>query len=141
MSDDKQNHKEQYAKSVCFFLAELLRTRKIDLKRAAEIAQKVMDNINLIDTEQDFSRLIKGMSADFEELFQLEERLQLNISFNERRDLDDLVREFVASILPQDTNLAFVVLQEAVKDNVQSEDLCVKFPQFREFILKTHESR
>ncbi|MEJ0021188.1 MAG: hypothetical protein WDN47_01260 [Candidatus Doudnabacteria bacterium] len=128
--------KNEYAKSVCYFLAEELRIRKISLSRAAEIAQKVVDNINLIDTEQDFLRLIKDLSSDFDELFQLEERIQFGIQISQRKQLEEKVREFVADILPQDTKMALEILQEAIREEIKAEDLRKDFPKFNQFLEK-----
>jgi hypothetical protein len=128
--------KEQYAKAVCFFLAEQLRVRRIGLDRAAEIAQKVVDNLNLIDTEQDFLRFIKELSKDFDELFQLEERISMSIHISKRKELEGKVREFVVNILPADTATALQILQEAIRDEIKIEDLTMKFPQFRQFLEK-----
>jgi len=130
------NQKDQYAKSVCFFLAEEIRVKQMSLPRAAEIAQKVVDNLNLIDSEQDFLRFIKELSKDFEELFQLQERIQMDIHISTRKNLENKVREFVANILPQDTNLALRLLQEAIKDEINTDDLCKKFPEFQQFLLR-----
>lgn len=131
---DSSNQKDEYAKSTCYFLAELLRTRKISLKRAAEIGQKLIDHINLIDTEQDFLKLVKELSADFEELNTLEDRVQMSIVISERKSLEHKVLDFVAFILPQDAQSAQAILQEAVKEDARLEDLCGKFPQFSQFI-------
>jgi hypothetical protein len=133
--------KDEYAKAVCYFLAELLRTRKITLTRSAEIAQKVVDHINLIDSEEDFLRLIKEMTSDFEELFQLTERIHMNIKVDTRKDLDGQVREFVIRTLPQDTKLALDVLLSAIQQDAKVDDLCVKFPQFKEFLTTNHNER
>lgn len=131
---DSSNQKDEYAKSASYFLAELLRTRKISLKRAAEIGQKLIDHINLIDTEQDFLKLVKELSADFEELNTLEDQVQMSIVISERKSLEHKVLDFVAFILPQDAQSAQAILQEAVKEDVRLEDLCGKFPQFSQFI-------
>lgn len=131
---DFSNQKDEYAKSASYFLAELLRTRKISLKRVAEIGQKVIDHINLIDTEQDFLKLVKELSADFEELNTLGDRVQMSIGISQRKSLEHKVLDFVAFILPQDTTVALAILQEAVKEDVRLEDLCGKFPRFGQFI-------
>ncbi len=130
--------KEQYAKSVCFFLAELLRTRKVELKRAAEIAQKVVENINLLETEQDFLRLIKELAADFEELFHLERRVTFNIQVSDREKLESEVREFAVVAITRDPVLVTSVLTEAMKQGSSIRELSSKFPQFQEFTTAKH---
>lgn len=140
MTNEASDPKELYAKSLCYFLAEMLRTRKIELKRAADIGQKFAQNVNLIDTEKDYLRFIKDMSSDFEELFFLGQRIEITVTTNPQRELETRVREFVASILPLDTNLALLVLEKSIKDDASVEALRKKFPKFDQFISQNYES-
>ena len=126
--------KEEYAKAVCMFLAEMLRTRKVSLARSAEIAQKVVDNINFIDTEEDFLRLIKERPSDYEELFKLQKIVLLDVERAERRDMEEVVREYVINIMGADARQALDVLVEAVKQEAQLPQLCTKFPKLKEFM-------
>lgn len=138
MTQAAADQKNEYAKSVCYFLAEELRVRNISLERAAEIAQKVVDNINLIDTEEDFLKLIKDLSRDFEELFRLERRIQIGIKISKRKELEAMVRQFVINILPQDTAMALQILKETIRDGIMEEDLRKDFPKF-DLFLKENE--
>ena len=131
---DSQNNKNEYARHISLFLAELLRTRKIGLERAAEIAQKVVENINLIDSEHNFLQFVKELTLDFDELFPFEERVHLRVHTGQRRDLERKVRGYAVHIMSQDMNEALAILQEAIKDEIQLPDLCVKFPQFKQFV-------
>ncbi len=131
--------KNDYAKSVSLFLAELLRTRKINLKRAADIAQKVVQNINLIDTERHFLQFVKELASDFEELFPFEELVHLHIHSTDRRDLEHKVRLFVAHIMSSDQPQALNLLQESLRNDVTSAELYAKFPQFRQFTERNIE--
>lgn len=128
--------KEEYAKAVCFFLSEMLRTHKISLERSAEIAQRILENINLLDTEEDFLKLIKELSKDFEELVKLEERAYYRVEQSDRKNLDHIVREFVIYTIAEDLKLAASLLQEVVNKKSTPEELCAKYPQFNEFISK-----
>lgn len=127
------SQKEEYAKAVCYFLAELLRNHRVSLPRAAEISEKVVGNINLIDTEHQFLEFIHVLSKDFEELIQFTERIDMHMKSNEREQLEIQVREFVISYIGSDLATAFAVLNEAVRENCRHEDLCQKFPQFHQF--------
>jgi hypothetical protein len=133
-----QPSKEEYAKIVCLFLAELLRTRKITLMRAAEVCQKVTDNINLVDSEVHFLSLVKQLSADFEELTHLQTLANLHVQMSQRTDLEEKVRAFVISTLVQDPHQALEILQEAVKADIHLNDLVQRFPQFQQFINLNH---
>ena len=128
------NRKEEYAKQICLFLAELLRTHRITLERAAEIAERVTQNINLIDSEEQFLGLVKTMTADFQELFNLGQRVDMHIGVNKRMAMENNVREFVITFLAKDATLALNVLQEAIKEHVGVNDLCARFPEFKQFI-------
>lgn len=128
--------KEEYAKAVCFFLSEMLRTHKISFERSAEIAQRILENINLIDTEEDFLKLIKELSKDFEELVKLEEQAYFRVEQNDRKSLDHIVREFVIYTIAEDLKLALTLLQEVVNKKCTPEELCAKYPQFDQFVEK-----
>ncbi|MBI2355658.1 MAG: hypothetical protein HYV13_00440 [Candidatus Doudnabacteria bacterium] len=127
-------NKEQYAKLVCLFLAEQLRVKRISLRRAADIAQKVTENLSLIDSEQDFLRLIKELSNDFEELFTFEERVFFWVHTNERNNLEATVRAFAIETIPQDPKLALDVMLAAINDETRLDDLKQKFPSFAQFL-------
>jgi len=136
---DQQAKKEQYAKTVCLFLAEQLRVKKIGLQRAADIAQKVVYNINLMDTEADFLRLVKELSKDFDELFRLEDRVFFNMIADERKQMENLVRNFAIQILSQDPNMALDIMLEAIKEETKVETLAAKFPKFNDYIRTKNE--
>ena len=131
---DTSSQKNEYAKHLSLFLAELLRTRKIDLYRAAEIAQKVVENINLVDSEQHFLKLVKELTLDFQELNAFDDRVHFHIQISERKDLEQKVRAFVVNIMTTDENLALQILQESTKEETKLQDLCGKFPLFKQFI-------
>jgi hypothetical protein len=136
MQDIKLQNKNDYARAVCHFLAEGLRTRKIGLKRAAEIAKKVVDHMNLLDTERDFLKLVKELSIDFQELVKLEDRIYLYIKSDDRSRMETSVKEFAVKLISQDTKLALQIMEEAIKDGADLKQLEDKFPQFKEFINK-----
>jgi len=131
---DTVNPKEEYARSVCYFLAELLRNHQVSLPRAAEISEKVVSNINLLDNERQFLEFIQDLSRDFEELVQFTKRIDMHMQVSEREKLEIQVREFVISSLGTDLQTAFGVLSEAIKAGTRQENLCQKFPQFKQFI-------
>jgi hypothetical protein len=132
---DRIKQKDEFAKCICFFLAEQLRTKKITLKRAAEIAEKMLANINLLDTERDFLRLTKELSKDFEELVHLEEQANFRVIEDDRQTNEGLVREFVICTLAEDLKTATAILQDAVSAQGENiETLKAKYPTFKKFI-------
>lgn len=126
--------KEEYAKCVCLFLAEGLRNHKISLKRAADIGQKVIDHLNLVDSEQDFLRLVKDLESDFEELISLEKIVLLNSQKSDREKMEALVREYVIAEMAADPKLSLSLLTAATNDQATLTDLKNKFPQFAGYL-------
>jgi signal transduction histidine kinase len=131
--------KEQYAQMVCLFLAEALRTRRISLQRAAEIAEKFLQNLSLLDTENDFLSLIKELAKDFDELDVLESRVAKSKETTEKRRLESLVKEFVIGILATDVKMAMSILQDASTDNAKLSDLGAKYPAFKNYLSKNDQ--
>ncbi|MBX4186850.1 MAG: hypothetical protein KW802_01140 [Candidatus Doudnabacteria bacterium] len=131
---DTLQSKNEYAKHVSLFLAELLRTRKIDLERAADIAQKVLQNINLIDNEQHFLQFVKELSRDFEELFPFETKMQMHVRSNVRKDVERKVQSYAVHMMSHDMGESLAILQEAIRDEVNLVQLCQKFPKFQQYI-------
>ena len=129
-----QDQKNEYAKSVALFLAELLRTRKISISRASEIAGRVVNNINLIDTEEDFLKLIKELMSDFDELDHLHKLVTEKIQISKRVNLENRVREFASQTIITDLTLAANILSDAVSYNCTLEALCAKYPSFKQFM-------
>ncbi|MBI3952503.1 MAG: hypothetical protein HY336_00940 [Candidatus Doudnabacteria bacterium] len=132
--DPTKDKKEEYAKLVCFFLAEQLRVHKISLRRACEIGQKVLDNINLVESEEDFLRLVSELSKDFEELLGLEKRTFFYVEETKRSSMEQAVRDFVILNLVNDMPQAVGLLSEAVKESADTSRLCQLFPKFSQFL-------
>jgi hypothetical protein len=133
MPEDKKEH---FARAVCLFLAEGLRTKNIGLHRAAEIAQKVLDHINLLDTEHDFLSLIKELGNDFEELSGLEKKIIKDKILKERKDLEDQVRKFSIQMLENNSQQALSILHDAAEEKSTIESLTKKYPDFKTFLQK-----
>lgn len=129
-----QINKEEYAKAVCLFLSEQLRTHKISLQRAADIASKIVSNLNLIDTEHDFLQLIKELSKEFEILIRLEEKVFFYAQINERKRMEQLVREFVIGYFASDSKMVLELLLEAIRSETTIAVLEQKFPVFSRFV-------
>lgn len=123
--------KNQYGHMLCLFLAEGIRTRKIALRRSAEIAEHVLRHINLLETEADFLMLVKELSKDFEELVPLEGKMLICQDLGVKRDLELLVKDYVVSILPTDSITALNILQDASTGKFTLELLQSKYPEFK----------
>ena|SRR3989338_2336501 len=129
--------KNEYAKAVCYFLAEQLRVHKISLARAADIAAKFLQNINLVNSELDFLRLVKELSKDFEELGRLESIVYFRIVEKGRDELERIVRDCVVVTLATDPDLALSMLKEAIHPQAELVSLAKKFPVLNQYITKS----
>lgn len=127
-------NKNQFAYMVCLFLAEGMRTRKLSLKRAGEIAEKVLANINLIDTEEDFLKLVKELSKDFDELVLLENKVLKQRILDQKRNMESHVRNFSIQILPSNPKLALLILEKAAENDMTVETLAQTFPEFDQYL-------
>ncbi|MGE5392841.1 MAG: hypothetical protein ACM3NH_03810 [Candidatus Saccharibacteria bacterium] len=132
--EESVQKKQEYARAVCVFLADGLRSKRIPLQHAAEIAEKVVENINLIDSEEDFLKFIKNLSKDFEEMVRLEDRVYLNMKIDKRKTLEAKVRGFVVMLLQSDLRQSVEILDEAVKGEADIDALGTKFPKFRQYL-------
>lgn len=121
---------------VCQFLAEGMRSRKLTLKRASEITEKVLANYNLIDSEADFLSLIKELSKDFEELSKLEKDVLKQRHMDQRRHMENLVKDYVISNLHLHPQVSLTIMEEASKESSNLEALKQKFPEFNLFVQK-----
>jgi hypothetical protein len=130
----RENNKNEYARHVALFLAELLRTRRISLDRAAEISQRVVENLNLIDTENHFLEFVKHLAKDFQELFPLEDRINLRIRTKSRSELEKQVEAYATHIMSKDLDQSLAILQEAAKEDLKLIEFYAKFPDFKLYI-------
>jgi hypothetical protein len=130
---------DHYAKMVCLFLAEGLRSRRITLPRASEIAEKVLAHINLIDTESAFLSLIKELSHDFEEIRPLHGKVLEEQQSTDRRKVERLVEQYAVQLLPTDPKQAMAILDIASKQAISLNLLSVQFPDFKRFYDQHHD--
>jgi hypothetical protein len=128
--------KKDFARATCLFLAEELRYHKVCLRRAAEIAEKMLDNMNLMDKEEDFLRLVKELSKDFEELEGLEKQVYRHMQDVDRSRMEFCVQQFVIHNVSRDPKLSLNILQDATAEDANFELLTLKYPEFKKFVLE-----
>lgn len=133
MLESEQN---QYGRMFCMFLAEGLRSRRISLKRSADIAEHFLKHANLLHNELDFLALVRELTKDFEELLIFENQMVKNRERADKRSLDSLVKDFVVSTLPKNPELSLGILQDAASGTFDLERLKAKYPDFSKFTQK-----
>ena len=130
--------KEKLAKAVCLFLAEMLRTREVTLRRGAEIAAQVVDQLGEIKSEIHFLEIVREMEYEFQELKQLEKDLVFYHEVDKREKMEKLVRQYAVNYLPDNPEAAVDIMEEALKPDITLEDLAKKFVDFAKFINKNN---
>lgn len=135
-SNTTEEKRELFAKQVCLFAAEHLRDSRLTLSQIRVIISSVTQNINLVDTEEDALKLIKELSKDYHSLVKLEKIIFLSLEQSKRERLRTLVIEYVSKLLIKDPKAAAEITEEAVKDNIDIDQLQTKFPEFKKFILE-----
>ena len=138
-SNEVQEKRELFAKQVCLFAAEHLRDSRLTLSQVRVIISSVAQNINLVDTEEDALSLIKELSKDYHSLLKLEKIVFMNLELSNRERLKTLVIEYVSKLLVKDPKKAAEITEEAVKDNINLDQLTNKFPEFKRFIGEKNE--
>jgi hypothetical protein len=124
---------EHYGRMVCLFLAEGLRTRHISVKRAADIAEKVLAHFNLLDSETAFMSFVKELSLEFQELGKLQSKIVKDSHHANRRGWEKAVQEYATGILHSDSRHALDILESASHPDAKLEDILKKFPRFKQF--------
>lgn len=119
---------------MCLFLAEMLRTRRVSLRRGADIAAAIVVKLDQIQSEAEFLQLVKQLEYEFQELQHLEQDLTFYHKVSQREKLEKLVREFAIQNLPDDPHRAVALMEEALLPGVELSELTKNFPDFGEFV-------
>lgn len=133
--------KEKYIKILCLFLAEEMRVHNIELDRAAFVARKVMQNINLLDSEKDFLSLIKELSKDFNELVRFGQHLEYSSAIKSRRNWEQFVTDYVVSNLTNNMHTALQIVEDASQPDMSLDILKKKYPEFGDYIVKISKEK
>jgi len=133
---DRAELKEKLARAVCLFLAEMLRTRKLNLDRSAEIAARVVERLDKIETELNFLEAVRQLEFEFQELNILEQDLINLYGMSERKKMENYVRQYAIHRLPNNPEAAVEIMEEALKPDTTLDDLAAKFSEFAKFLEK-----
>ena len=128
--------KEQCARAACLFFAEELRSNRLKIGRAAEMAKLITQNMNLVDTDLDFLVLLENLGASDDAFLLLHKRIKHLIQKDTKTRNETLVHKFVLETLPFNSELARKILHDSVDEGLNLESLCVKYPQLRQFVNK-----
>lgn len=121
------------------FLAEVIRSRRISLRRAAEVSQHVIALFPQVKSEKDVLALLTEVEKDFEEIVVLKQALHFGYSETDIRVYEHEIKEYAAGIFTKDMPSSVSFLQEASKPDMDIVKLCLRYPDFCQFLLKDPE--
>jgi hypothetical protein len=126
--------KNEYAKQASLYLANLLRSNKITLIRAGQIAGQISSNINLLDTYEHYSKFLQSLSREFPELADLKVKIDSSSQNLRRKELEQKVQQFAVKIMASDSKQAHAIIEEVMREGITQQKLMEKFPNFGEFV-------
>ena len=117
------------------FLAEVLRSRTTSLRRAAEISHRVITTISSASDEAETLSKLVELEKDFEEVTALKQALHFGHKESDTKVYEKEIKEYASKTFSRDMVLSSIFLQEAAKSDMTIQKLCVKYPDFCNFML------
>jgi hypothetical protein len=120
---------------VALFLAEIIRTRRTSLGRAAEIANRVVRNLPQIRNEEDALAMLTDIEQDFGEVENLKQALHFGYKDSDIKVYEKEIKDYASEVLKDSMENSTGFLQEASMPGTTIQQLCLKYPDFCEFLL------
>jgi hypothetical protein len=124
-----------FVQLVAFFLAEIIRSRRTSIRRAAEISELIIRNMSSLVSESAALNWIEEIEHDFEELTNLRQALRFNYDASSIQVYEKEIREFAAALFQQDMAKSASFLKDAAKANNTIQELCIQYPEFCSFLI------
>jgi len=125
-----------FVQLVAYFLAEVIRSRRTSLRRAAEISQRVIDHIQELVSEDQALAWVTNIEKEFEEISSLKMALHFNYQASEVEVYEKEIKEFASGLFEQDLALSASFLKDASSVDNSIQQLCIKYPGFCEYLMK-----
>ncbi len=119
---------------VALFLAEAIRSRRTSLPRAAEISNRVVSSMGKLNSEGQALELLTNIEKDFEEVTNLKQALHFGIHSSDIKVYETEIRDYASKIFASDMNLSNAFLQDAARPGATIQQLCLKYPDFCEYL-------
>jgi hydroxymethylpyrimidine pyrophosphatase-like HAD family hydrolase len=135
MSDNLKNLKNLIA----MFFSENLRSRRTSIGRAAEIARRVLELLPKFDSEGQVLSGLWEIEKDFVEIGELRHALHFGYNPSEIIVYEKEVKEYAADVFKNNMAKSVAFLQDAAKPTMSIQELCIRYPQFCEFLVNKTE--
>jgi hypothetical protein len=120
---------------VALFLAEAIRSKRTSLYRAAEISERVLNILPKIKSETDALSMLTEIESDFQEVTALKQALHFGYKASDIKIYEDEIKIFASKIFEKDITMSNTFLQDATKPGTNIQELCLKYPNFCNFLL------
>jgi len=124
---------------IALFLAEIIRSRKTSLSRAAEISQRVLHMLPNMNSESQALTMLTEIEKDFEEISTLKQVLHFGVQESQMTIYEDDIKEFAAHIFVKNIDLSASFLKDAAKPGMTIQKLCLTHPEFCQYLLSHPE--
>lgn len=119
---------------VALFLAETIRSRRTSLSRAAEISGRVIARLPFVKSEGQALVMLTEIEKDFEEVTALKQALHFGYKPYDVKIYEEEIKAYAAKIFEKDINKSNIFLQDAAQPGIAIQQLCLKYPDFCEYL-------
>ncbi len=128
-------------KLVGLFLAEIIRSRRTSIRRAAEISRHVLKAVSEIHSEEQALSMLSNVERDFEEVLILKQALHFGNEVSSVNYYEPEIKQYAAELFEHDMTESAAFLQDAAQDTASVQELCIKYPGFCQFLLSTSKQK
>lgn len=132
---------DDFKKLVALFLSEIIRSRKTSLRRAAEIAGRVVKSLPILSDEKLILNFLTEVEKDFEEVGSLKQVLHFGYKEYDIRVFEHEIKQYAAQVFEQNMITSVNFLNDASSPNINIQELCLKYPDFCSFLLNFEGKR
>ena len=124
---------------VSIFFSETLRSRRTSVRRAADIAKRVADILPNFSSESQVLNSLWDIEKDFHEIGQLRQALHFGYNPSEIKVYEKEIKEYAAEIFKRNMAQSVQFLQDAAQAQTSIQELCIRYPEFCEYLMKHSE--
>lgn len=130
---------QQFSRLVALFLGEVLRSRHTTLPRAAEISRRVVSQIEGLSSEPEVLSLVTELEREFGEVLVLKQALHFGYQDSDVKVYEREIKEYAAELFKRDAVTSSLFLELAAGHGTTIQELCVKYPDFCQYLLNVPE--
>lgn len=129
-----------FGQLVALFLAEIIRSRRTSLRRAAEIAYRFVSLVPSLSSETEALEMLTAIEREFEEVAALKQALHFGYNDSDIKVYEKEIKEFASMVFVQDMVQSATFLQDAARPEMTIQKLCLRYPQFCGFMATTDKA-